>query len=348
MNDYKNTAKREKQAKHHCFDIFSKNIFNIKLKNNLFIVGILFRFVRVRAINLIRVRFHGRGGQGAKVASRVLGTAAFFEGYYAQDFPLYGAERRGAPIAAFTRISGEPILERGVIAEPDIVIVMDETLLNDTQAHALSGLREDCIVFVNTAHNPLETKNKYKIPARLITLDLTKIALAILNKPILSTLAGGVAAKIAQLKEDSLRKAVEKETSEILADNTFTSKYIEAAIYCFHVIQPQKITTRVAAGKGSPVLATVPFEPALISSPAINVIQNSPLRKTGNWRVFKPIWNHDVCTKCMICVARCPDGCIAVNEEGYPITNYDNCKGCMICVEECPAKAIERALESHE
>ncbi len=315
---------------------------------HLFIAGILFRLVRVRTINLIRVRFHGRGGQGAKVASRVLGTAAFFEGCYAQDFPLYGAERRGAPIAAFTRISNEPILERGVIAEPDIVVVMDETLLNDTQSHALSGLWEDCAVFVNTPHNPLDIKSEYQIPAQVITLDLTKIALAILDKPILSTLAGGVAAKIAHLKEDSLRKAVEKETSEIITDSAFTLKNIEAAIYCFHAIQPQKIKTRVVAGKGSPVLATVPFEPALISSPAINVIQNTPLRKTGNWRVFKPVWNHDICTKCMICVARCPDGCITVNEDGYPVTDYDNCKGCMICVEECPAKAIDRVREHHE
>ena len=50
----------------------------------------------------------------------------------------------------------------------------------------------------------------------------------------------------------------------------------------------------------------------------------------------------------MICVARCPDGCIAVNEEGYPVTDYDNCKGCMICVEECPAKAIERGARCHK
>ncbi len=295
---------------------------------------------------LIRVRFHGRGGQGAKVASRVLGTAAFFEGYYAQDFPLYGAERRGAPIAAFTRISSEPILERGVITEPEIVIVMDETLLNDIQAHSLSGVREGCAVFVNTTHSSPEIKTKYKIPAQVITLDLTKIALDILEKPILSTLAGGVAAKIANLKEDALRKAVEKETSEILTDSAFVLKNIEAAIHCFHAIQPQKIKTQGVVGKGSRVF-TVPFEPALISSPAINVIQNSPLRKTGSWRVFKPVWNYDICTKCMICVARCPDGCIAVNEEGYPVTDYDNCKGCMICVEECPAKAIGRVRESH-
>ena len=89
---------------------------------------------------MLRVSFHGRGGQGAKVASRVLGTAAFIEGYYAQDFPLYGAERRGAPIASFTRISREPVLERGIIAEPDIVIVMDETLLDDKMANPLSGV----------------------------------------------------------------------------------------------------------------------------------------------------------------------------------------------------------------
>lgn len=74
---------------------------------------------------MLRVRFHGRGGQGARIASRVLGTSAFFEGYYVQDFPLYGAERRGAPVAAFTRISKEPVMERGVISEPDIVIIID-------------------------------------------------------------------------------------------------------------------------------------------------------------------------------------------------------------------------------
>ena len=71
------------------------------------------------------VRFHGRGGQGAKTASRILGTAAFLSGYQAQDSPIYGAERRGAPVAAFTRFGGEPIRERGVIAHPDLVVVAD-------------------------------------------------------------------------------------------------------------------------------------------------------------------------------------------------------------------------------
>lgn len=295
---------------------------------------------------MLRVRFHGRGGQGAKVASRVLGTAAFFEGFYAQDFPLYGAERRGAPIAAFTRISREPILERGVISSPDIVIVMDETLLDDPLANPLSGLKDGGIVFINTTHSPPEEKDKYKVSAQVITLDITRISLDMLGLPVLSTLAGGVAARIAGIRDDSLRKAVEKEASEILTDKALITKNTEAALRCFRTIHPVDAKTTGDAQRGSLVI-DVPFEPALVSSPTINTTGNTPLRKTGNWRVFKPVWNYETCTRCMTCVARCPDGCIAVDEDGFPYTDYDNCKGCMICLEECPVKAIEKVREVH-
>ncbi|OGP12342.1 MAG: hypothetical protein A2055_01870 [Deltaproteobacteria bacterium GWA2_47_9] len=71
------------------------------------------------------------------------------------------------------------------------------------------------------------------------------------------------------------------------------------------------------------------------------------MRKTGNMRIFRPVWDYEKCTKCMTCVARCPDGCIAVNENGFPYTDYDNCKGCMICAEECPADAITAEREVH-
>ena len=167
-----------------------------------------------------------------------------------------------------------------------------------------------------------------------------------LGLPVLSTLAGGVASRIAGLGEDALRKAVEKEASEIITDRGLVLKNIEAAHYCFHAIQPIEIKTTEVIHKGSPVI-DVPFETAVISSPTINTTGNTPLRKTGNWRVFKPVWNYDICTKCMTCVARCPDGCIAVKEDGFPYTDYDNCKGCMICAEECPVKAIERVREVH-
>lgn len=294
---------------------------------------------------MLRVRFHGRGGQGVKVASRVLGTAAFSQGCYAQDFPLYGAERRGAPITSFTRISREPIMERGVISQADIVIVMDETLLHDPMAMPLSGLKKGGIVFINTSHSQEEAETEYKITARLITLDITKIGLEMLGRTILSTLAGAVASRIAGLQEDSLRHAVEKEMSEIITDRELIEKNIEASLYCYNAIPPVEIKTSEI--KEARTVITVPFETAGVSSPAIYATGNTPLRKTGNWRVFRPVWNYDACTRCMRCTVGCPEGCILVNEEGFPYTDYENCKGCLICVEECPTKAVKGVLEVH-
>ena len=295
---------------------------------------------------MLRLRFHGRGGQGAKVASRVLGTAAFLDGYYAQDFPLYGAERRGAPIQAFTRISEEPIMERGIISEPDIVIVMDENLLYDPLAMPVSGLKKGGISLINTPHSPVEAKAEHEIQGRVITLDITKIGLDMLERPILSTLAGAVASRIAGLKKDSLKEAVERVISEIITDRFLLEKNIEASLYCFNAIPPVEIKTTGVIQKGSAVI-TMPFETADVSGPSINSTGNTFLRRTGNWRVFKPLWNYDACTRCMTCVARCPDGCILVDEDGFPYTDYDNCKGCLICVEQCPTKAIEVVREFH-
>jgi pyruvate ferredoxin oxidoreductase gamma subunit len=295
---------------------------------------------------VLRLRFHGRGGQGARIANRILGNAAFFEGYYVQDFPLYGAARRGAPVSAFSRISREPIMERGVISEPDIVIVIDETLLQDAFPMPLSGIKKGGVAFINTTHNPSEVKDKYKIAAKVLTLDLTKISLDILGRPFLSTIAGGVASKIVGLSKDSLKRAIEKEISGIVKEKELILKNIDASFHCYDSIRPVKIKIKEIIRKGSPVIA-VPFETASISSPAINTAGNTPLRKTGNWRIFKPAWNYDKCTKCMTCFTNCPDSCIAINKDGFPYTDYDNCKGCMICAEGCPSNAITREREVH-
>jgi len=98
---------------------------------------------------VLSIRFHGRGGQDAKTASRILGTAAFLEGFQAQDSPIYGAERRGAPVSAYTRIATEPIRERGFIAYPDLVVVADASLIQDPPAHVLDGIDQETAVFVN-------------------------------------------------------------------------------------------------------------------------------------------------------------------------------------------------------
>ena len=78
---------------------------------------------------MFRIRFHGRGGQGMKTASRILGSALFAGGFEVQDAPRYGAERRGAPIFAYVRADRAPINERGIIRQPDLVVVADDTLV---------------------------------------------------------------------------------------------------------------------------------------------------------------------------------------------------------------------------
>ncbi len=296
---------------------------------------------------MLRVRFHGRGGQGAKVASRVLGTAAFLEGFLVQDFPLYGAERRGAPVAAFTRISKEPIMERGVISKPDVVIVMDETLLYGASPMPLTGLEENGVVLINTASGAAEIKDKYKIAATVLTLDLTKTGLDMLGKPVISALAAGAATRIAGLMEDSLRRALDKEMLGIGIGKELRATNLDAALYCYYAVEPREIPiTGISPERGSPVI-DVPLETALVSSPTINSSGNTPLRKTGSWRIFKPVWDYNNCKKCLTCLVNCPDGCITMDKDGYPHTDYENCKGCLICLEECPVKAIGKECESH-
>jgi pyruvate ferredoxin oxidoreductase gamma subunit len=73
---------------------------------------------------------------------------------------------------------------------------------------------------------------------------------------------------------------------------------------------------------------------------------NTPLRQTGNWRVWRPVIDLSRCTRCWLCFVSCPDGAIALNEQDYPHIDYDVCKGCLICVEECPTQTIHRVREA--
>jgi 2-oxoacid:acceptor oxidoreductase gamma subunit (pyruvate/2-ketoisovalerate family) len=126
---------------------------------------------------MLRIRFHGRGGQGMKTASRILGSAAFHAGYVVQDAPVYGAERRGAPMMAFTRIAAEPIRERGVIACPDLVVVADETLLTEPAAQPLAGCDSGCTLLLNSPRDTRSLQQMATHGGRLLVADFTTVAL---------------------------------------------------------------------------------------------------------------------------------------------------------------------------
>ena len=127
--------------------------------------------------NLIEIRWHGRGGQGAKTASLLLADAAFNTGKYIQGFPEYGPERMGAAITAYNRISSNPITVHSNIYEPDYVVVVDDTLLSSVDVTA--GLKSDGAIIINTQKSKEEiipllkgyNGNIYTIDARTISIE---------------------------------------------------------------------------------------------------------------------------------------------------------------------------------
>lgn len=131
--------------------------------------------------NLIEIRWHGRGGQGAKTASLLLADAAFNTGKYIQGFPEYGPERMGAPITAYNRISDTPITVHSNIYEPDYVVVVDDTLLETVPV--TDGLKETGAIIINTTKSPEYLKETLKgYNGNIYTIDARKISIETLGK----------------------------------------------------------------------------------------------------------------------------------------------------------------------
>ena len=131
--------------------------------------------------DLIEIRWHGRGGQGAKTASLLLADAAFNTGKYIQGFPEYGPERMGAPITAYNRISNKPITIHSNIYEPDYVVVVDDTLLESVDV--TSGLKENGGIVINTTKDADYIKSKLgNYTGKIYTIDARKISIDALGK----------------------------------------------------------------------------------------------------------------------------------------------------------------------
>lgn len=135
---------------------------------------------------LTEIRWHARGGQGAVTAAKLLAETALAQGQYFQAFPEYGPERMGAPIQAFTRISGDPIYVRSSITNPGIVVVLDPTLLKAVDVTA--GLSKDGILIVNTDEEPAVIRKAMKLKGRKVyTVNANKIAQETIGRPIPNT-----------------------------------------------------------------------------------------------------------------------------------------------------------------
>jgi len=153
------------------------------------------------------MRFHGRGGQGAVTSAEILAQAAILEERYAQAFPSFGPERRGAPVVAFCRIDNKPIRMRTNINNPDIVIVLDPSLVHIVNVYA--GLKESGTLIINTKNEPQHFKKDDIV--KVATVNATKIALETLKLPITNTTMLGALVKVTGVVGvDALTAAVEQ------------------------------------------------------------------------------------------------------------------------------------------
>jgi pyruvate ferredoxin oxidoreductase gamma subunit len=167
---------------------------------------------------LLEIRWHGRGGQGAKTAAAMVAEVAVDAGKCAQAAPEYGAEREGAPIKAYTRIADDLIRVHDAIYYPDIVVVLDDTLLVSQGVD--SGLSEDGLLLVNTRMSPAEVRKLLGLKGRKVyALDATTIALEEIKRPIPNTvMIGALLAVTGVVDVDHIKKAIEKKLGGKLSE----------------------------------------------------------------------------------------------------------------------------------
>jgi pyruvate ferredoxin oxidoreductase gamma subunit len=293
---------------------------------------------------MYRIRFHGRGGQGIKTAARILGSAFFHEGFEVQDAPVYGAERRGAPMYATVRAARGPIYERGAVTQADLVVVADETLVPLPAANVLQGIEARTVLLIHSAVDPQEWRRRLNLAGPVVTLPVRGVVPLFVG----TVCAGAAARLLGCLGRESLTAAVRDELqglgSNVVAQN------LAQALAAFDAVATEAGVVREGAriaGRdyARPDWIALPFEAARVAAPDIFVPATSVQMRTGAWRTLRPVIDEARCKRCTwVCSTLCPESAIHV-EDGRPVIDYDHCKGCLICVAVCPPHAIRAEPE---
>ncbi len=299
---------------------------------------------------MFRIRFHGRGGQGMKTASRVLGSAFFLEDYEIQDAPRYGAERRGAPIFAYVRASKHPINERGIIRQPDLVVVADDSLVPVPAAGVLQGLDEHTLLLINSHETAEVWTGRLNLSGKVLILPAGEEVEDRAALPFVGIACAGAAARlVGVISRAALEEAIRTELAALGAE--LVEKNLQVALQAYDLMQAHAAGVSEggdasAAAYEPPQWVSTPFEGVDIAAPTVHGGATSVQVKTGLWRTMRPIIDYQRCNRCWwVCSTFCPDGAINVSEEGRPDIDYDHCKGCLICVSKCPPHAIEAVPE---
>jgi pyruvate ferredoxin oxidoreductase gamma subunit len=288
---------------------------------------------------ITEIRWHGRGGQGAVTSAELLALAAIEEGKFAQAFPSFGPERRGAPVLVFNRVSAAtPIRARVSVTNPDIVVILDPGLLDITDV--TSGLKKDGVLVINTPKSMVDIKSDLSGPWRLAVVNATSIAREIIGVPIVNTTMLGALVKATEIIElESLTEPLKERFGARAKGN-------------FDACRRAYAETEIAELSGVVKKSRKTFEPEIFPSwqellPGCVITEagNAKQYRTGDWKSERPVYDHQKCIKCGICYLFCPEGCIGQNEDGYFEANPYYCKGCGICARECWTEAIKMVEE---
>lgn len=150
-------------------------------------------------MSTVEIRWHGRGGQGVVTANEILAGAALREGKYMKAFPEFGAERMGAPIRAFARVSDKPIVVHSQVYAPDYVIVLDSTLIGNV--NVLEGIKPGGALIANSVHDRESLKKTLNTDIEIHSVNGTKIALETVGKPLANTAMLGALIKVSKIVE---------------------------------------------------------------------------------------------------------------------------------------------------
>ncbi|CCQ73648.1 2-oxoacid:acceptor oxidoreductase family protein [Magnetospira sp. QH-2] len=165
---------------------------------------------------MMEIRIHGRGGQGNVVAAYVLATAAFEDGRFCQAFPAFGAERRGAPVVAFVRVSHSQILQRDEVKTPSFLIIQDETLLHE--AGLTKGLKKGGGILINSTLDVKELKKRYK--EDMIPIPATQMAIENVGRPVPNVaLLSAFLEMTGMLPQSALKKALSQRFKAHVLEN---------------------------------------------------------------------------------------------------------------------------------
>lgn len=290
------------------------------------------------ANKLYEIRIHSRGGQGGKTLGQVLAEATIEDGKFTQAFSEYGPERSGAPMQVFVRISDSPIRRHSNVKNPDMVMVIDPTLMD--VINPFDGLKENGIIIINSSRQKIDSCHFPRAKYRLFFIDATKIAQDILGKDVPNSALLGAFSKITgMVSEGAIREEIE-EYFVRKKDETMAKKNLEVfdrGIKEIEEVKSSEILMADTCVKQAVKKNWKEIPPGGIITDAGNAVQF----KTGGWKNQKPVTDMTKCIQCLRCFIFCPDSAVKTKDGKITHTDYDACKGCGICDKVCPVAAIK-------